>query len=152
MKAKNDIEVLIGGSKYTLCGYESADYLQKVATHINAKYDEVNKSMSMKMMDNGAKSVLIQINLADDYFKLKQRIEEMNREKEETERSLFEIKHDLVAAKDKIEKISEKNRDLAFKLDEEKKKLFETTAQLDTEKARCSELEDNINSLINGEV
>lgn len=150
MKTKNDIEVLIGGSKYTLCGYESSDYLQKVASYINSKYEEINKNMNQRLMDNGAKSVLIQINLADDYFKAQHRIDELNREKEETDRSLFELKHDLVAVQDKLTKQIEKNRELAFELDEEKKKLFEATSQLETEKSKCIELEEDINSLING--
>ena len=37
MKTKNEVEVLIGGEKYTICGYESDDYLQKIATYINRK-------------------------------------------------------------------------------------------------------------------
>ena len=37
MSAKNETEVLIGGKTYTLSGYESEEYLQKVALYINGK-------------------------------------------------------------------------------------------------------------------
>ena len=38
MKTKNDVEVIINGKQYTLSGYESSEYLQKIATHINEKF------------------------------------------------------------------------------------------------------------------
>ena len=37
MAAKTDAEVIIGGKVLTLCGYESEEYLQKVASYINNK-------------------------------------------------------------------------------------------------------------------
>ena len=38
MATKSNAEVVIGGKVYTLSGYESVDYLQKVATFINKKF------------------------------------------------------------------------------------------------------------------
>ena len=35
MNTKNDVEVIINGKQYTLSGYESSEYLQKIANHIN---------------------------------------------------------------------------------------------------------------------
>lgn len=43
MSSKNRAEVLIGGKIYTLSGYESEEYLQKVATYINNKLAEFKK-------------------------------------------------------------------------------------------------------------
>ena len=43
MSTKVDTEVLIGGKVYTLSGYESEEYLQKVASYINNKMMEYNK-------------------------------------------------------------------------------------------------------------
>ena len=37
MSAKTDTEVIIGGKVFTLSGYESEEYLQKVASYINNK-------------------------------------------------------------------------------------------------------------------
>ena len=37
MSAKNTTQVLIGGKIITLSGYESEEYLQKVAAYINHK-------------------------------------------------------------------------------------------------------------------
>ena len=39
MAEKTDTEVLIGGRVFTLSGYESEEYLQKVSTYLNHKID-----------------------------------------------------------------------------------------------------------------
>ena len=46
MAAKTDTEVIIGGKVFTLSGYESEEYLQKVASYINNKIAEYNKIAS----------------------------------------------------------------------------------------------------------
>ena len=38
--SKNYTEVLIGGKVFTLSGFESEEYLQKVSTYLNRKMDE----------------------------------------------------------------------------------------------------------------
>lgn len=43
MAAKKDIQVLIGGKIYTLSGYESEEYLQKIALYINNKMEEMDR-------------------------------------------------------------------------------------------------------------
>ena len=35
MASKTDVQVLLGGKVYTLSGYESEEYLQKIALYIN---------------------------------------------------------------------------------------------------------------------
>ena len=46
MNTKNDVEVIINGKQYTLSGYESSDYLQKIANHINDKIAEFKQQES----------------------------------------------------------------------------------------------------------
>ena len=45
MSSKNKTEVLIDGKIYTLSGYESEEYLQRVATYINNKLAELKKTV-----------------------------------------------------------------------------------------------------------
>ena len=44
--SKTDTEVIIGGKMFTLSGYESEEYLQKVASYINNKINEDTKTTS----------------------------------------------------------------------------------------------------------
>ena len=40
MSAKNNTQVIIAGKIYTLSGYESEEYLQRVASYLNGKISE----------------------------------------------------------------------------------------------------------------
>ena len=66
MDSRVDAEVLIGGKVYTLSGYESEEYFQKVASYINNKMAEYGKVDSFKKLPMDMQSVLMQINIADD--------------------------------------------------------------------------------------
>ena len=48
MPTKNEAEVLIGGKVITLSGYESREYIQKVAAYLDNKLDEHKKMESYK--------------------------------------------------------------------------------------------------------
>ena len=74
MSSKTDTEVIIGGKVFTLCGYESEEYLQKVASYINNKLAEYNKVDSFRRQSPDTQGVLLQLNIADDYFKAKKQI------------------------------------------------------------------------------
>ena len=52
MSAKTDAEVIVGGKVFTLSGYESEEYLQKVASYINNKHSEYDKMDSFRRMTN----------------------------------------------------------------------------------------------------
>ena len=71
MKKFNDIEVIINDKRYTLSGYESEEYLQRVASYINNKHNEFRNKDAYKFLDSDLKNILIQINIADDYHKEK---------------------------------------------------------------------------------
>lgn len=69
--SKNYTEVLIGGKVFTLSGFESEDYLQKVSTYLNHKIEECTSSDGYRKQSAEARSVLLALNIADNYFKAK---------------------------------------------------------------------------------
>ena len=103
MAGKNDTEVIIGGKVITLSGYESEEYLQKVASYINNKIAEYNKVDSFRRQPLDLQNVLLQINLADDYFKAKKQIDALEEELEAKDRELYDLKHELIASQIKLE-------------------------------------------------
>ena len=103
MASKTDTEVIIGGKVFTLSGYESEEYLQKVAGYINGKLAEYEKVESFKRQPLDMQNVLIQLNVADDYFKAKKQLEELEAELEAKDKELYEIKHELVNVQMKLE-------------------------------------------------
>ena len=61
MKKKNDVEVLIDGRKYTLCGFESPEYIQKIASYINRKLAEFHKQEGYARLDLDLRNTLLAI-------------------------------------------------------------------------------------------
>lgn len=70
MTAKNKVEVRISGKDYTLVGAESEEYIQKIALYIDKKMNEVTR-MNSKLSTSLA-AVLTAVNVADDYFKIRE--------------------------------------------------------------------------------
>ena len=80
MSAKTSAEVVIDGKVYTLSGYEGEEYLQKVASYINGKINEFTSIEEYRHIPLNMKNTLIQLNIADDYFKAKDQVEKLERQ------------------------------------------------------------------------
>ena len=98
MSSKTDVKVLIGGKIYTLSGYESEEYLQKIAAYINGKMNDMGQMPGYKRLGTDVQKILLELNLADDYHKARQRIEELETDIEEKDRIEYDLKHELIAA------------------------------------------------------
>ena len=129
MASKTDTEVIIGGKVFTLSGYESEEYLQKVASYINNKIAEYNKIDGFKRQPIDTQNVLLQLNIADDYFKSKKQIEMMEEQLSEKEKELYDLKHELIATQIKLENNEKNAKSLQAKLDDSSKKIIELEAQ-----------------------
>ena len=103
MSSKTATEVIIGGKVYTLCGYESEEYLQKVASYINNKMNEYSKVDSFRRQSLDTQNVLLQLNIADDYFKAKKQISVLEEELQAKEKELYDLKHELIACQIRLE-------------------------------------------------
>lgn len=127
MSAKTTAEVVIDGKVYSLSGYEGEEYFQKVATYINnkiAEFDDIEdyKHISVKMKDT-----LIQLNIADDYFKTKSQVEKLEQEIESKDKEIYDLKHDLISNQIKVE-----NAEAAVKeLESQNKELLLNKARLE---------------------
>lgn len=109
MAAKTDTDVIIGGKVYNMSGYESEEYLQKVASYINSKIAEFSQIENYNKQSGDTKSVLLELNIADDYFKAKKQIELLQDELKGKEKDLYDLKHELIADQIKLENY-EKNQ------------------------------------------
>lgn len=108
MVQKNYAEVLIDGKIYTLGGQEEQEYLQKVAAYINEKIGMLKSQPGFTRQNADYQEVMIQLNLADDYFKTAQEARMLRAQKEELEREIYSLKHDLVSAQMKLEELTDK--------------------------------------------
>ncbi|MBE5907600.1 MAG: cell division protein ZapA [Lachnospiraceae bacterium] len=127
MSAKKSAEVLIGGKVYTLSGYEEEEYLQKVAAYINNKISEFDSMEEFRIFPADMKATLVELNIADDYFKAKALVDKYESDLELRDKELYDLKHDLISDQVRVEALEEQVRNL----ENEKKDLLLAKAKLE---------------------
>ena len=130
MSTKTDTEVIIAGKVFTLSGYESEEYLQKVASYINNKIAEYSKVDSFKRQSLDTQNVLMQLNIADDYFKAKNQITRLEEEIQNKEKEMYDLKHELIASQIKLENMEKNIRNLQTEANETAKKIVRLETEL----------------------
>ncbi len=134
MSTKTDTEVIIAGKVFTLSGYESEEYLQKVASYINNKIAEYSKVDSFKRQSIDTQNVLMQLNIADDYFKAKNQIARLEEEIQNKEKEMYDLKHELIASQIKLENMEKNIRNLQKEANENDKKIVRLETELKEKK------------------
>ncbi|GMQ60014.1 hypothetical protein AN1V17_44140 [Vallitalea sediminicola] len=120
MSPKNNTKVIIGGNVYTLSGNESEEYIQRVALYINNKLDDLKASENGQFLNTRLMSILLAINIADDYFKAKESTDSLERS--------FKLKDELILEK---EREIERLQDTVHKLEIDKNRLIERSDKLE---------------------
>ena len=117
MAAKNDIDITIGGKTFTLSGVESEAYLREVASYLNEKLRNFSDDAAYWKLPNDMRNVMLQLNLADDYFKERSRVEELAGQVQDLEshrdRALQELDEMQKAAQESSSRISALESDAA---------------------------------------
>ena len=134
MAVKNTTQVLIGGKIITLSGYESEEYLQKVASYMNNKMTELGQLPGYSRQSVETKHTLLSLNVADDYFKAKRQAEIFEEDLEAKDREMYDLKHDLITSQVQLENA---RKDVALKND-----------QIDKLQNRIEELEKELEELL----
>ena len=129
MAAKTDAEVVIGGKVLKLSGYESEEYLQKVANYINNKINEYNRLDGFRKQSLDTQATLLQLNIADDYFKAKRQIAIVEAEMQSKEKEYTDLKHELVSCQIQLDTAKNQAKELQSQCEE----LKRTVIRLETE-------------------
>ena len=122
MAKKNTADVLIGGKVYTISGYESTAYLQKVAAYLNEIEEQVSGMEGYRRLSSEEKQLLKNMNLADAYFKASDARDQLEKEIEQKDNEIYGLKHDLIDAEMDKEKLQKQIRDLEARLKDEEKR------------------------------
>ncbi len=127
--SKNNTEVLIGGKVFTLSGFESEEYLQKVSTYLNHKIAECATIEGFNRQSPETRSTLLALNIADDYFKAKKQGAVLEQDVEQKDKEMYDLKHELISTQIKCENLEQELQ----KLKEEKQQLQMHIVKLDAE-------------------
>ena len=129
MAAKNSIKVLIGGKIITLSGYESEEYLQKVALYMDSKITELSSLPGYSRQPMETKHILLSLNISDDYFKAKKQAEVFEQDLKAKDQEMYDLKHELVSLQVELDNAKASSKEFENKA----KELEGKAKQLETE-------------------
>lgn len=109
MAEKNTVQVLIGGKITRLSGYESEEYLERVAAYLNHKINEISELPGYRRFTTDTKNTLLALNVADDCFKARQRVEELEEEVESKDKTIYDLRQELVSLQVLMENMKKQN-------------------------------------------
>ncbi|MBO6147772.1 MAG: cell division protein ZapA [Lachnospiraceae bacterium] len=136
MATKTDTEVLIGGKVFTLTGNESEEYLQRIAAYINGKISEYSKVDSYRRQSVDTQNMLLQLNIADDYFKARDELNELRDAMDQKDKELYDVKHNLVTTQIKMESLEQSLKELQDENNEQRRKIVQLEAEFATGRAQ----------------
>lgn len=134
MSSKNTTEVVIGEKVFTLSGYESEEYLQKVASYINNKLNEFKSEDTFRRLSAEIRANLMYINIADDYFKAKKLGDSLSLEIESKDKEIYDLKHELIAAQIKAESAAKEIKELKSEISKFQKNIVKLETELENSK------------------
>ena len=130
MNKRTDIEVIINGKRYVICGYESEEYLQKVASYINSKIAEFKQQDFYRTLDGEMRNILLQLNIADDYFKVQKLLKQAESDSDLKSGEIFDLKHEVIMLQSRLESAESEIVALQKENLEEQKKVVRLETEL----------------------
>ena len=134
MSSKNTTEVIIGGKVFTLGGYESEEYLQKIATYINNKLAEFTKDDGFRRQSAEVGANIMYLNIADDYFKAKKLGDNLSLEIENKDKEIYNLKHELITEQIKVESSDKHVEELKNRINELQNNIVKLETELEDSK------------------
>ena len=73
--------------------------------NLNSKLKELRQTDGFSRLPADYQNLMVQMNVADDYFKAKEKAAKLNQKLEEMEKELYQVKHDLITNQLKMESL-----------------------------------------------
>ena len=131
MSSKNYVDVIIDGKIYNIGGFESEAYLQKVATYINNMIQDFKQNESYRMQNMDMQRILLEINIANDYFKAKKQADMLEGDLEPKEKEVYDLKHELIVSDSKAETATKELDEALEKIKNLEKEIVKLQTELE---------------------
>lgn len=131
MSSKNYVDVIIDGKIYNIGGFESEAYLQKVATYINNMIQDFKQNESYRMQNMDIQRILLEINIANDYFKAKKQADMLEGDLELKEKEVYDLKHELIVSDSKAETATKELDEALEKIKNLEKEIVKLQTELE---------------------
>lgn len=110
MTQKHKVQVVIGGKVLTMGGSDDEIHIQKVASCVNKKIQELEVTEVYRALPMDLKPILIELNIADELVQAQNTIQQLENDLQLKENELAELKQTLVEAQMKLEKLEGKKK------------------------------------------
>lgn len=110
MTQKHRVQVVIGGKVLTMGGSDDEIHIQKVASCVNKKIQELEVTEGYRALPMDLKPILIELNIADELVQAQNTIQQLENDLQLKENELAELKQTLVEAQMKLEKLEGKKK------------------------------------------
>ena len=130
MASKNYIDVIIDGKIYNIGGFESEAYLQKVASYKNNMIMEFKQNENYRMQKMDMQRILLEINIANDYFKAKKQADLLENDLEIKEKEVYDLKHELIVSDSNAEATEKELKEALDKIKELEKEIVRLQTEL----------------------
>jgi len=128
----NKVRVTILDKEYLIVGTEPEEYIQKVGLYVDKKLKQIEQLGDSKL-STVTIAVLGATNIADEYFKERDKATNLKGKTFALEKQLREFNQRIKNLENKIEKLSETNSDLKVKL-----------VRSETELAQARDIKNNL--------
>ena len=122
--------IVIGGKTLLVDGGDSPEHLQKVADYVNRKLEESKNSPGYARMSVDTKTMLLELNIGDDYVTVKDGLDNALIELAEKNKELYELKKELSSVKSKYEIAKNQVVELQSKAAENAAKIIKLETEL----------------------
>lgn len=122
---RRKMEVIIDGRVYTLAGNESEEYMQRIASYVNGKIQEIKEIPSYKKLNKEYQSILLALNISDDLYKTKEVVAMMKEEYDRKDKEIFEKNQELLTEKMRLETSKKLVEEYRNKINELQKRIIE---------------------------
>ena len=130
MEKKNSFNITLAGKSYTLYGNESGEYLKTVGSYIEEKYNGYYNNLSFRSQPLDMQHILMQLNIADDYFKCREQLSVQMRKYEEQALEIEKLQKSLVNMQVRYENLEASTKLIEKKYQEAKNKITRLEIEL----------------------
>jgi len=99
------VDVLMSNNRVTLRSDESPEYLQKLASYVDQKIADLKAKNASASVDERRRSLFIAMNLADDYFKIKDRYTAQDVENKRLTQENFHLEKEVSSLSDQVKSL-----------------------------------------------
>ena len=123
--SKKMMEVIIDGKVYTLAGEESEEYMQRVASYVNSKIQEMKKMPSYKKLNKDLQGILLALNISDDLYKTKEVLKMAKEEYDKKDQAIYNMTQQISTEKLQAETAKKLAEEYRYKINELQKRIIE---------------------------